>query len=583
MKNMLFSGRHTALAMGLLLGLLAGPAPSWAQVGVTYDWAWATQLGPSAGSNRTGFVNGVAADAAGNVTIGGEFDPDLRFAGSPLVLGTNRVPDPRTGFTYTNGFLAQYRADGQLNWTLNLESQGGRVVDVVADAAGNLYALGYCNRGLVIGGALVVATPGPRAFLLKVNAAGVVQWATDVVDASYGVSDSQEHWKLAVDAAGNSVVFGTYRGSLTVGSQTYTSPAALPYTSQPFLVRVSAAGQVTGSWAGQQTRGSNEDRNYTGLALSPTGEVYLAGSVFDATLTFGNLPPIAGPANIPRSTGFLLKISSANVPEWALVGTLATPTTGNYFSDVKVSAAGHLYALGGMSSNPLTLGTQTVPNPNNDNAFVLRLTPDGTIRRSATGTLSPRGLALGPHEDLYISTLVNAVRWGAVQLTAPAGAQQQMSVLRLDSTGRALQGWLASGPAIARQPRLAVDGLGQATVATWLYGTGTFSFGSKSATATDLWGMFVARTGAPVLAARAAQAVPGLEIYPNPARQTVTVGLARAAPARVQVFDMLGRLVRTQMLPGSGSLDLSGLLPGTYQVRVQQGPAQSHRHLTVLP
>ncbi|MFD2784248.1 T9SS type A sorting domain-containing protein [Hymenobacter rubripertinctus] len=577
MRNML----PRFLLLLLLLGLLAGPAPSWAQVGATSDWAWATQLGPSAGSNRTGFVNGVAADAAGNVTIGGEFDPDLRFAGSPLVLGTNRPPDPRTGFTYTNGFLAQYRADGQLNWTLNLESQGGRVVDVAADAAGNLYALGYCNRGLVIGGALVVATPGPRAFLLKVSAAGIVQWASDVVEAGYGVSDGQGNWKLAVDAAGNSVVFGTYRGSLTVGTQTYTSPVA--YTKQPFLVRVNAAGQVAGSWAGQQPKGDDDARFYNGLALSPTGDVYLAGWVFDATLLFGNLPPVAGPTNTPRSTGFLVKISSANIPEWVLVGTLATPTAGNYFDDVKVSAAGHVYALGGMSTNPLTLGTQTVPNPNNDNAFVLRLTPEGTIRRSATGTLSPRGLALGPHEDLYIVTLVNAVRWGAVQLTAPAGAQQQVSVLRLDSTGRALQGWLASGPAIARQPRLAVDGLGQATVASWLYGTGTFTFGTRSATAPDLWGMFVARTSAPVLAVRAAQAVPGLALYPNPARQTVTVGLARAAPAQVQLFDMLGRLVRTQALPGPGPLDLRALPAGVYQVRVQQGPTQSYRHLTVMP
>lgn len=380
-------------------GLLAGRP---AQATAAYDWSWATQLGPSAGNNRTAFVRGLAADAAGRVTIGGEFAPDLYFANETTVLQTNRGPDI-FGSNNTNGFIAQYQPSGQLAWVLNLESAGAQVVDVATDAAGNIYALGYRGSSLSFGAGVALPTNvGNRAFLVKLSAAGVPQWATDLVAAPQGLVESYFAWQLAVDAAGNSVVQGTYSGSISVAGQTYMAPAGLS-TRQPFILRVTAAGTVASAWSGQQTQGSDIRRSYTGLALTPTGEVYLSGTVTGATLQFGSLPPVNSPTNASLPKGFLLKLSAANVPEWMLVGNVATATTYNSFNDVKVSASGAIYALG-TAVGPLTLGTQAIANPTNANSFVLRLAPNGTIRRVALGTSSPQNLALGPHDDLYIGT-----------------------------------------------------------------------------------------------------------------------------------------------------------------------------------
>jgi hypothetical protein len=567
----------------LLSGLLASRLVQ-AQTAPSYDWSWATQLGPSAGSNRTAYVRGLAADAAGNVTIGGEFDPNLYFANASTVLQTNRQPDI-FGYTNTNGFLAQYQPSGQLAWVLNVESAGSKIVDVATDAAGNIYALGYRGGNLSFGAGVALPTNvGSRAFLVKLNAAGVAQWAVDLVYAPQGLVENYFTWQLAVDAVGNSVVQGTYDGSLTVAGQTFTAPAGSS-ARQPFLVRVTAAGAVASAWSGQQTQGSDIRRTYTGLALTSNGDVYLTGSVTGAILQFGNLPPVTSIATATLPVGFLLKVSAANVAEWVLVGNAATATTYNAFNDVKVSPAGAIYALGSMLG-PLTLGAQAIANPTSGNSFVARLAPNGTIRRVAIGTSSPQNLALGPRDDLYIGTgtIPGPVNWGSVQLPAPATTNDQtLNVLRLDSMGVALQGWQASGPPIVREPRLAVDGLGQASVAAWLYGVGTFNFGSKPATAPNLWGMLVARTGAQVLAGRAAQPVPGLAIYPNPARETATIELALPAMAQAQVLDALGRVVATQALPRTGTLSLRGLAPGTYLVRVQQGAAVSYQHLAVQP
>lgn len=564
-----FFDRRVILAARLVLtGLVASRGAS-AQSSNVYDWNWATQLGPSSGNNRTAFVRGIAADAAGNVTIGGDFDPDLSFAKESALLQTNRQPEASTGFTFTNGFLAQYRPDGRLAWTMNLNGTDAQVSDVATDAAGNVYALGSYFRGTITFGTGPMLTGGP-VFLAKLSPAGVVQWAVNVSDTRRGATT----WRLAVDAAGNSVVQGEFENSITVGSQTYTGTGSAYH---PFLARYTPGGALSGSWAGQQT-GKNDERFYTGLALAPTGEVYLTGSVSGATLQFGTLPPVATTAG-NGANGFLLKISASNTAEWVLVGR----NVANSITDVKTSPGGSIYALLSADPGSLTLGNQPLPNPNNDNSYVVRLTSRGTLLRSMAGTSGATRLALSPHDDLYVGSMHGAVNWGNVQLPALAAGQQKVSVVRLDSTGQGLQGWQASGPSIFRGMKLAVDGLGQAAITGWLYSTGTFNFGTHPVTSSALSGMLVGRTGAQVLAARTSVPVAGLELYPNPARQTVTVGLASAAPAQVQLLDVLGRVVATQALPHNGQLNLGGLAPGPYLLRVQQGIAVSYRHLTVLP
>ena len=76
-------------------------------------------------------------------------------------------------------------------------------------------------------------------------------------------------------------------------------------------------------------------------------------------------------------------------------------------------------------------------------------------------------------------------------------------------------------------------------------------------------------------------------LYPNPAHQTATLRLP-AVPglpaATVTLHDPLGRVVRTQLVPGAAGtvpLALQGLKPGIYAVRVQAGAWQAVRQLTI--
>jgi hypothetical protein len=69
-----------------------------------------------------------------------------------------------------------------------------------------------------------------------------------------------------------------------------------------------------------------------------------------------------------------------------------------------------------------------------------------------------------------------------------------------------------------------------------------------------------------VTATRGAAALPPLALYPNPASHTVQ--LTQATPgSSVAVYDLTGRMCLQAKLPASGTLDVSALAAGLYQVR----------------
>ena len=62
-----------------------------------------------------------------------------------------------------------------------------------------------------------------------------------------------------------------------------------------------------------------------------------------------------------------------------------------------------------------------------------------------------------------------------------------------------------------------------------------------------------------------------MQIYPNPARTTITVGLPAQTQALVQVYNSMGDLVKTKNSINSLlTLDLTGLPAGIFTIRVQQ-------------
>ena len=128
---------------------------------------------------------------------------------------------------------------------------------------------------------------------------------------------------------------------------------------------------------------------------------------------------------------------------------------------------------------------------------------------------------------------------------------------------------------------------------TLLSGTAAYTFGLTAAeVAAPVAGRFALHFGplAAPLAATSGLSAASLGLYPNPAHASATLlvpAVAGASSARATLYNALGQPVRTfapAALPAEGlstTLNLAGIAPGLYTLRVQAGAASAARKLVV--
>ena len=578
----------------LALGLFATISPVQAQSRNLYDWAWVSRLGPTALPGQgapllppaiDGQPEHIAADGASNVVITGLYDPDVIFDNPTAPYQTGLGPRGRR-----NGYLAKYTPSGALAWSLNIASDADMAMnDVATDGLGNIYALGNYTQQLRIGGAVVTLTSNTRAsFIAKFSPTGALLWVNNV-EPDAPVTNTIGLKRLATDAAGNCVVQGEFLSRIVFNGVVYDGGNSRTHL---FMARYSTTGVLVGAFAGYAMTGTTQDRLITGVGLTSTGETYVSGSVTAAaTLQFGTLPPITGPTTA-NAAGFLLKFSAANAPVWALSTTgparqSSTTASGQSLDGIAVGPQDRCYAVGSLNGSTMALGAQPLNTGNLAGAvgkdiFVARIAPSGVVESlvGGGGTSKVWGFAVGPQGETTIST-GGGLDWGAVQLPGAAWPASLLTgVVQLNATGMPQRGWQAGLSFFA--PLIAVDGLNRPVLAGTYATAGTFTFGTQQHSSPYAWSTLIARTGTVLLATRQATQVPGLEVYPNPARNVVEVHTAKAEPAATHLLDALGRTVRTQFLSvGQTQVTLTGLAPGFYTLVVQQGATRSYRHLTV--
>jgi hypothetical protein len=196
------------------------------------------------GTDKNDAAFSVAADALGNVTVGG------------CTLGV--LPgQARSG--PQDAFLCQFSSDGDLLWTKQFGCGGYTSVDgLTSDGQGNLYLVGSAYG----------AYPGQTwlgdvdTYVAKYSAAGSRQWVKQLGTKNFDAANS-----LALDRLGNLYIAGqtngTFAGATSAGD------------FDGFLAQVGTAdGRV--NWTRQF--GTSGPDSLEGVAVDARGNVYFAGS-----------------------------------------------------------------------------------------------------------------------------------------------------------------------------------------------------------------------------------------------------------------------------------------------------------------
>jgi hypothetical protein len=253
---------------------------------------------------------------------------------------------------------------------------------VGTDAAGNVYTVGY------VGGA--TTRSDADGFVAKYSADGVLQWKQIVQGLAEGNSFFDSADVIAVDAAGDSYVAGTFRATLQLGNFTLTSTGPLDV----FVEKLDTNGNV--KWVHQFANIGNfgpPTFSHLGtccpksIAIDSAGEVVVAG-VFTGHLDTDPANPgqhfldYPAPGQSGHPDGYLVKLHADGSFDWQ-AQVVNVPRDGAGMDAVAMDGQGNVYALGTLANdnyfNDATANNSILQNPNS----IFVPTPQGLANVSA--------------------------------------------------------------------------------------------------------------------------------------------------------------------------------------------------------
>lgn len=554
----------TVVAAGLGLAL-ALTLPARAQAPT---WQTAVAAGNPATAASSVSVTAAAADASGNVFLTGSFLGTVAFGSTNLASAGN-----------LDVFVAKWNpASGAFVWAQRLGGTGADVAYGVAVSGTGVYLTGYFTGTVAVGGSTLSSLGALDGFVAKLTDAGA--GSSFAWSQRFGGPFDDVGYALA--ASGASVyVAGGFGGTAGVGGFSLTSAGA----TDVLVAKLTDAG-ASGSFVWAQRAGGPSFDDVNSLALSGTS-VYVAGG-FVGTAAFG--PAVLTSAG---NTGtFVAKLSDAGSGAafvWARQGASSGPNVA-----VALAANGSNVYVAGIFNAALGLGSAVLTPAGAFDGFVAKLTdagPGGSFvwaqGMGGAGSDGLRRLAVSGSNVYAAGEFTGQATFGPFAL-ASVGSSDVVVVKLTDAGPSATVAWAqrAGGTGTESVSALALSSTGTLCVGGAL--APPVGFGTLPPVASPFGNSlgFVAALAGNALATAGVGEPTSLALFPAPAHGRATVQLPAmpgAATATLTLLDALGRAIRTQTAAtgSTAELDLAGLAPGLYAVRVAAGASTATRRLVV--
>ncbi|APR83385.1 Tryptophan synthase alpha chain [Minicystis rosea] len=245
---------------------------------------------------------------------------------------------------------------GALGWNRVFGSATGSRGDrILTDADGNVIVAGTLTPGLDFGAGALPVVGGEDVFVVKLDPAGNVLWSR-----GFGSAGDDEIGEMAIDAAGNIYLWGTFKGSIDLG----TGPIDGNATQAPFLVKLAPTGTTLAA------RALNGRADVGGIALDGAGGVIVVGSYYG---TFD-----AGGAAFTNTDGytnaFIAKLDGSLGHVWS---KSFGGSNWDFANDVAVDTAGNLLITGSFHTTIDFGGGPLTSSSSNGQSYLVKLTASG--------------------------------------------------------------------------------------------------------------------------------------------------------------------------------------------------------------
>ncbi|MFO0760203.1 MAG: hypothetical protein U0359_27225 [Byssovorax sp.] len=345
------------------------------------------------------------------------------------------------------------------------------IYDHTTDSAGNSYITGVFFGSLKLANPPLISAGGTDRFVAKIDASGAPVWAI-----RFGDVQNQEGRGIALDSAGNVLIVGSFRNSVTFGAIVLGGPTN--DSDQIFVAKLDNGGNAI--WAREfgDPAGSIANQNGLAVAVDAADNVIFAGKFANqVSLGSGNAIPVKG--NIDTFVAKLDKTGMTTLYAKTYGGAGVTTIP----SRVAVDSGGNAAVIGAFTGSVnFGFGAPTAANANGPDAYLLRLSPAGgsswlkTFGNGKQIYFSDVKIDGSGNTDL-LGGFQGTINVGSKSLTVPmSGVQSNVFLAQLDALGTtawAMQfgNTMANANGSSSGRNLAVDAGGNVLFSGTCYGT----------------------------------------------------------------------------------------------------------------
>jgi hypothetical protein len=236
---------------------------------------------------------------------------------------------------------------GQCDWYI--EQFGGsstdELYDLAIDNSDNIYITGGFVGTVSFGSTTLNSNGDKDIYIVKMNSAGEVQWAT-----GFGGSFEDYGVAIEVDNSGGVYVTGMFHGTVNFSGLNKTSEGS----KDVFLLKVSSGGAL--QWI--ETVGGDNGDDVVGLGLSGS-TLFIAGT--QSSATFGGSVTMSG------SGSYVAKYSTAG----ALQGVESATASGSLYPQALIADGNGDFVVCG-SYYSITLGTSSFTSVGGSDAIIIK-------------------------------------------------------------------------------------------------------------------------------------------------------------------------------------------------------------------
>jgi len=349
---------------------------------------WARQF---AGTNSNDAYD-VIVRSDGSVLVAGEF------------VGTNRIGN--TNLISHGGydiFLAAFNSAGDLLWAQAIGGSGDDFAIALAPAANGSAIFTGSFIGIInLGGGISFGSADDDALLIKLNAAGAVQWARTAGGSGFQIGSD-----IKVDAEGNVYWAGEFETNVVFGTTTFASPDL-----NVFLAKYDSAGNGISA----RKLGVGDFAELPRIALGSDGGFFCSAAYSGDYTIDGRVLPFG------REDVLVASFDSADSLRW--VNAFGGPQL-ETCTDILVDPYGAAYLIGHYNGT-LIVGNTNLASSGSLDIFIVRCSSDGQFQGAtkAGGLGEDQAFAgvMTPAGDIQLTGYFSGTaQFGSLSATSPDG------------------------------------------------------------------------------------------------------------------------------------------------------------------